>query len=152
MLGQRGQDDMIQAPKQLAFTDFYMPATAELTKEVFAQEASGAITQGLTQEGGYTAFGEQQNMWPKPLQLNSMQGCAGSCCTLFSAPALSAALQGCGKHNSHALLLLSIYASGCHDPLMSKRRAEPHISVSLPPPVSQPPPLAHSCTHLQPPC
>lgn len=51
---------MVQAPRQLAFTDFYMPATAELTKELFAQEAAGAITQGLAQEGGYTAFGEQQ--------------------------------------------------------------------------------------------
>jgi cytochrome P450 len=56
VLGQRGQDSMVQAPRQLAFTDFYMPATAELAKEVFAQEATGAITQGLAQEGGYTAF------------------------------------------------------------------------------------------------
>jgi hypothetical protein len=58
VLGQRGEDTMIQAPKQLAFTDFYMPATAGLTKDVFAEEASGTITQGLAQEGGYTAFCE----------------------------------------------------------------------------------------------
>lgn len=59
VLGQRGSDTMVQAPKQLAFTDFYMPATAELVKDVFAEESTGVITQGLTQEGGYTAFGEQ---------------------------------------------------------------------------------------------
>lgn len=58
VLGQRGEDSVVQAPKQLAFTDFYMPATAELTKDVFAEEASGTITQGLAQEGGYTAFGK----------------------------------------------------------------------------------------------
>lgn len=58
VLGQRGEDTVVQAPKQLAFTDFYMPATAELTKDVFAEEATGTITQGLAQEGGYTAFGE----------------------------------------------------------------------------------------------
>lgn len=58
VLGQRGEDTMIQAPKQLAFTDFYMPATAELTKDVFAEETSGTITQGLAQEGGYTGFCE----------------------------------------------------------------------------------------------
>lgn len=59
VLGQRGSDTVVQGPKQLAFTDFYMPATGELVKDVFAQEATGVITQGLNQEGGYTAFGEQ---------------------------------------------------------------------------------------------
>jgi hypothetical protein len=58
VLGHRGSDTMVQGPKQLAFTDFYMPATGELVKDVFAQEATGVITQGLNQEGGYTAFGE----------------------------------------------------------------------------------------------
>lgn len=62
VLGQRGNDTVVQAPRQLAFTDFYMPANAALTKDVFAEEASGTITQGLAQEGGYTAFGEQQRL------------------------------------------------------------------------------------------
>ena len=49
---------MVQAPKQAAFTGFYMPATGELVKDVFAEEASGTITQGLAEEGGYNAFCE----------------------------------------------------------------------------------------------
>lgn len=49
---------MIQGPKAPLFTDFYMPATGELMKALFAAEAEGAITQGLAQEEGYTAFGE----------------------------------------------------------------------------------------------
>jgi hypothetical protein len=51
-------DTMVQVPKQPGFSHFYVPGTAELVKEVFAEEAAGAITQGLAQEGGYTAFGE----------------------------------------------------------------------------------------------
>lgn len=94
MLGQRGQDSMVQAPRAPAFTDFYMPATAELTKEVFAQEAAGAITQGLAQEGGYTAFGEQQkHVVPLHSSLAS-RACAGSRCTPFSAPSQPSA-HGC---------------------------------------------------------
>lgn len=58
VLGQRGSDSVVQGPKQLAFTDFFMPYTAELTKDVFAEEATGTITQGLAEEGGYSAFCE----------------------------------------------------------------------------------------------
>lgn len=88
-----------------------------------------------------------------PLQLISKQACAGSCCTLFSAPALSAALHGCVKHNTRALLLLSVNSPGCHDPLVSKRRAEPHTfcappssCFSTPPPA----PTLHTPVHAPP--
>eukprot|EP00775_Hariotina_reticulata_P007859 gene7859-8055_t len=56
VLSQRGGDTVVQAPKQPGFSAFYMPATAELVKDVFAAEAAGAITQGLSEAGGYRAF------------------------------------------------------------------------------------------------
>jgi hypothetical protein len=35
-----------------------MPATGELAKAVWGEESSGAVTQGLAEEGGFRAFGE----------------------------------------------------------------------------------------------
>jgi hypothetical protein len=57
VLAQRGSDTVVQASKQPAFAAYYMPATADLVKEVFAAEAAGAITQGLSVAGEDKAFG-----------------------------------------------------------------------------------------------
>jgi hypothetical protein len=51
---------LLQGPRQPGFNSFFMPATGELVKAVFAEEPSGTITQGLAEKGGFKAFGEQQ--------------------------------------------------------------------------------------------
>lgn len=59
VLKQRGQDTLVQGPKQPGFGSFFMPSNMELAKAVFAEEGSGTITQGLSEQGGFRAFGEQ---------------------------------------------------------------------------------------------
>ncbi|WIA16755.1 hypothetical protein OEZ85_013407 [Tetradesmus obliquus] len=57
VLRDRGEHTIVQGRRQPGFNSFFMPATGELAKAVFAEEPGGTITQGLAEKGGFRAFG-----------------------------------------------------------------------------------------------
>lgn len=59
---QAGDASVIQVPKQLGFTNFVMPRSPDMVKEVFAGESTG-----VTRQADISSFGEQDSSVPPHL-------------------------------------------------------------------------------------
>lgn len=80
VLKERGSDNVVQVVEQPLFDTVYVPATMQLSKEVFAAEGSGTVTQGLALKGNniaFKGFGESITRQFSSKIISQCTGCSG---------------------------------------------------------------------------